>query len=315
MKKKSNQNIKEVRYHFFIRYLMSHLGALFNSFGKLFHNPLSTLTTLTVITVALALPTGLFVLLENLHFVAQGWNDNAQISVYLKTDLSSSDTQNLIEKIKNQSGVMNVNYVSPAEGLEEFQKQTGLQNALSVLDKNPLPGVILVRPNENLQTPTGMNTLVQQLKSFSGVDLVEVDLAWVQRLYAILDLGKRVIFALGCLLAFGVLFIVGNTIHSSFQNYQKEIEIFKLIGATNAFIRRPFLYTGMLYGLGGSLMAWMLVTCILWSLSSPVNHLASLYNSHFQLQGVHFSMGINLLLSGLLLGWVGAWLAVSRNQK
>lgn len=302
-------------YTHLITYINTHLQAIASSVRKLTQTPLPTLMTLIVIGVALALPTGLFVLLENIKSVSHGLSDSSQISLYLKMNLPSNQTQSLLHRLQLQKTITAAKYISPQQGLSEFQLQTGFQNALSQLKENPLPGVILVQPNAALASPEALNQLLQTLKRFPEVDVAQLDMQWIKRFYGIIDLSKRIVYALGTLLGLGVLFIIGNTIHLSLQKYRREIEVFKLVGATDIYIRRPFLYTGMLYGLLGSLVAWLLVSILLWWLTVPVKNLASLYESHFVLQNLTLAATVILIASGVILGLTGAWLAVGKHLR
>lgn len=296
-------------------YFANHLRAAISSWGRLMRTPVATLMTLIVIAIALALPSALFVLLENAKQVSQGWDDSSQISLYLKMDTTQNQIQPLLDQLQKNPNIAAVKYISPAQGLVEFQQQADFQNALSALTQNPLPAVILVRPTATLASPTAIKELLQQLKSIPQVDMAKLDLQWIKRLYAIIALSKRLAYAMGALLGLGVLFIIGNTIHLNLQRYRREIEVFKLVGATDSFIRRPFLYTGMLYGLLGSLIAWLLVSSLLWSMQAPAQKIAKLYGSHFQLQNLTFSAGLFLMLGGILLGLAGAWLAVGKHLR
>jgi cell division transport system permease protein len=145
------------------------------------------------------------------------------------------------------------------------------------------------------------------------IDQAVLDLEWVQRLYSMMALGKRLVIALAALLALGVLLVVGNTIRLAIESRRDEIVIVKLVGGTNAFVRRPFLYTGLWYGLGGGILAWLIIGFGLFWLSSPVAELAGLYRSQFELQGLGIGDSLMMWLCGGLLGLAGAWLAVSRH--
>lgn len=296
-------------------YFSHHLSALLSSAGRLMRSPLTTLMTLIVIGIALALPASLFLLLENVKHLGQNWDESSQISIYLKTNISPAQTQSLLTHLKKQSGIAQVKYISPQQGLAELQNQPLLQNDVSSLTANPLPGVILIEPDQSVQSPQALDDLVQQLKLLPQVDLAQLDMQWIKRLFAILDLLKHLVFALGFLLGAGVLFIIGNTIHLNLQKYQREIEIFKLVGATDGFIRRPFLYAGLWYGLIGGLFALLLVTLLMFGLANPVHTLANLYNSNFHLQSLTLSSATILLLTAIVLGIMGAWLAIGKHLK
>jgi len=300
--------------HKFILFCSNHLSALLASAGRLKRTPLTTLITITIIGIALALPASLLLSLANIKQLGANWHDNSAISLYLKANVSANQAQALINQIKKQSGITSVKYISPAAGLAELQNQTDLQNIIAALNQNPLPGVILVEPNSS-QTPEKLNRILQNLQQLPTVDMAQFDMQWVKKLAAIVDLAKDVTYALGVLLGAGVLFIIGNIIHLNLQKYQQEIEVYKLIGATDGFIRRPFLYTGILYGFFGSLWALVLIGLLLLGVVTPVHKLVSLYNSNFQLQGIGISLVFSLVFTGILLGLIGAWLAVGKHLR
>lgn len=299
----------------FMMYCSNHFSACLASMGRLLRSPMTTLMTLVVIGIALALPTSLFVLLENVKTISGNWHNNSQISLYLKSDLSPLQSQTLVNHLKNEPGVSSVKYISPVEGLAELENQTDLQNAIAALKENPLPGVILIAPTKNSQTPAALDKLLKNLQQLPQVDVAQVDMQWVKRLYAMIDLGRQIVYALGCLLGIGVLFIIGNTIHLNLQKYRREIQVFKLIGATNSFIRRPFLYTGILYGFFGSTFALLLVALLLLGLATPVHKLTDLYTSNFHLQGITFALIAKVIITGILLGLIGAWLAIGKHLR
>ena len=201
---------------------------------------------------------------------------------------------------------------APEQALQEFEAYSGLGHALQSLESNPLPPALLVRPQ--LETSAeDLLALVIDLEQRVEVDDAVIDMAWVQRLQELLVLAQRIVLGLGLLLAVGVLLVVGNTIRLAIESRRDEIIVTKLVGGTNAFVRRPFLYTGLCYGVGGGLLALLLLMLALVMLSGPVTQLASLYQSGFELRGLGFGGSSVLLLLGALIGWAGAWLAVSRH--
>ncbi len=293
-------------------YFLRHLQACFVSLGQLSQTPITTAMILIVIAIALALPASLFMLLHNTQQLSQNWQDSSQISLYLKKDIAPDRVQHIMQQLQARPDVTSVNYISPDQGLAEFQKQSQFSDIVNALKTNPLPGVIVITPISTA-TPDIVQQLTTYVQGLPEVDQVQMDMAWVKRLHEILILGKRIVFVLGCLLALGVILIIGSTIHLETQSHQQEIEVFKLVGATDGFIRRPFLYTGILYGLLGSIIAWFIVMIMLWSLQTPVKNLTQLYGSGFTLHGFGFSYSVLLLLLGMVLGLLGSWLAVNRH--
>ena len=294
-------------------YCISHVRASLASLGKLVRTPFTSFMTVSVIGIALALPASLYVMLQNVQGLSQNWKNNStQISVYLKTNLSKLQTQDVLHQLRSNPEIGNVSYISPQQGLKEFGQTLDSQKAISTLHKNPLPGVILVQPILSLRSPLAITGLLDNLKHLPEVDTAQLNLAWLQRLHNIINLAQHIIYAIGFLLALGILLIVGNSIRLATQNERQEISILKLVGATNTFIRRPFLHSGIWYGLFGGIIAWILVAIVLWCLQTPVAKLASSYNSDFYLHGLTIGTGISLLIISMLLGFIGSWFVVSR---
>ena len=269
--------------------------------------------TWLVIGIALALPSGLFVALDNVASVSRGWDGAAQISLYVNKVVTEQDSRKLAKKLRLRHDIAEVSYISRSQALEEFQRLSGYGDVLSHLDQNPLPAVIVVKPVEQATFAAATETLYNELGALPQIEQAVIDLEWVQRLYHMMELGKRMTLALAVLLALGVLLVIGNTIRLAIENRRDEIVIVKLVGATNPFVRRPFLYTGLWYGLGGGIMSWLLITIGLFWLSEPVAELSGLYQSQFALQGLNLGQTLLLWLSSALLGLAGAWLAVSRH--
>ncbi len=296
-------------------YLAHHLHALVASLGQIWRAPIASIMTIGVIAIALALPMGLYVLLQNAKFVSQGWDEGAQISLFLKMDVSDQQAQALLAEVKDNKAVANANYISPADGLKEFEQQSGFGDVLKQLHDNPLPAVIVVHPAATLDTPEAIDNLLQELSHLPEVENAQLDMQWIKRLYALINLAQHGVYALGCLLALAVLLIIGNTMRLAMQNYRSQIEVYKLVGATNAFIRRPFIYNGMLFGLFGAVLAFALVYVLLMSLSGSVARLSELYNVNFAIHGINIQSLIGLLASGIVLGFLGSRLSVGRQLK
>jgi cell division transport system permease protein len=206
-----------------------------------------------------------------------------------------------------------VHLIPADQGLAEFKTYSGFGDALQALEGNPLPHVLHVTPREG--SPQALQSLQHYFAAWPEVDLVQADAQWVMRLNAILEVLRRVLLILAVLLGAGVLAVIGNTIRLEIAGRRAEIEVTKLVGGSNAFVRRPFLYTGVLYGVGGALLAWGLIALSVLLLAQPVGTLAKLYGSTFALQGLAPpDVGI-LLAAGLVLGWLGAWLSATRHLR
>lgn len=298
-----------------IRYLRFHKQASYIGINRLFRAPIASLMTIAVIGIVLALPVGFFVLLQNIQTISAGWNKGTQLSVYLKQHASQDQVDILKGYLNAQPIVANTQYVSPEAGLRAFEKEANIQGILKVLDENPLPSVIIVWLKQNNATPQQVQTLMTELEAKPQVDLVQLDMVWLKRLYAFLAIGKQFIGLLTAMLAVAVLLIIGNTIRLATQNHRDEVEVTKLIGAPTSFIRRPFLYTGACYGICGGALTWILVVAAVQSLQIPVALLAKLYDSTFHLQSLSFFSFFMLVFFGGLLGLIGAWIAVSREIR
>ncbi len=292
-----------------------HGQAFFSSLGRLWREPLANLMTIAVIGIALALPATLYVLLQNVRNISEGWNHNAQITLYLKQSVRSGEVQVLKQQLDLQNNIGKVTYISPQQGLAQFEKQSGFGDILQQLHKNPLPEVLVVQPGTNVSSPLQIHTLLSQLKALPQVELAQLNMGWIKRLFAIINLAEHGALALGAILGIAVILVIGNTIRLSIQNQRDEIEVTKLVGGTNAFVRRPFLYTGIIYGFFGALLAYILVSLLLFWLSAPVAKLAGLYQSSFVLSGFSLFSEEMLFIIGMVLGLVGSWIAVARQLR
>jgi cell division transport system permease protein len=288
---------------------------LVSSLGVLWRTPFATFMTAAVIGIALALPAGLHVLLQNVQNLSTGWEGTAQMSLFIKQDISEKRIQSLAKKLRGWDGVAEVRYISREQALEEFRELSGFGGALDSLNENPLPAVLVVRPTSEAAEPAQMELLLGKVQDLKPVDLAQLDMEWVRRLSGIIELGKRGVLLLGSLLSLAILLVIGNTIRLTILSRRDEIVVTKLIGATNAFIRRPFLYTGFWYGFMGAVLAWILVGILLGLLSDPVSKLSFLYNSQFSLGGLDLETTAILLGSGIFLGLLGSWLAVGKHLQ
>ena len=294
-------------------WLLRHLQVAVSSLGRLVRAPVSSLMTTTVIGIALALPTGLHLLLSNAQALSGNWDGAATVSLFIKRETPNKRLDPLLAQLRKHAGIAEVRLISREQALQEFRSLSGFAGALETLQENPLPAVVVVEPQPAQSTPQAAEALLEELQRLPEVDFAQIDLQWVKRFHGITEIARRAVMLLVSLLGMAVLLIVVNTIRLEIQNRHAEIEISKLIGATDAFIRRPFLYSGIWYGLFGGLIAGLLVAVSLWLLDAPVARLAGLYNSSFGLQGIDFSI-LSLLLGGsTLLGLAGSWVAVGRH--
>jgi cell division transport system permease protein len=294
-------------------WIESHRASLIDSLRRLAKQPIGSFFTCLVMAVALSLPMGLSLLLKNVERLGGSWQRAAQISLYMDLNASDSDGQALVAKAKALGGVADAEYIDKQRALEEFQQQSGLGEAIKELPQNPLPGVVVVTPLE--VDKAALESLRQTLSELPSVQQAQLDLVWVERLAAILKLGDRFVFGLTVLLVAALLLVIGNTIRLHIENRRVEIEVIKLVGGTDSYVRRPFLYMGALYGLGAGILSWGILAFGLDWLNGAVTGLSGLYGSDFALGGVPPSDGLSLLLGAVLLGYIGAWIAVARHLR
>ena len=296
-------------------YVDRHAQTLVGSIGRVADAPVALLMTMTVIGIAVALPLCLFVFLQNARQAMAGWNDAFELSVYLTKSTTPTRTREVAAQIRSRDDVANVRVILAPQALAEFRRYSGFGDALDALQENPLPNTLVVTPTPAASTAAGTAALRRALRAVPDVDQVQLDTQWVQRLIAIVDLLRRVVWLAAGLLGLGVALIVGNTIRLDIQNRRAEIEVMKLVGASDGFARRPFLYSGLWYGFGGGVLALLLVAVAVAWVSAPVSRLAHLYGSGFSLTGIGFDAGAVVLLSSSLLGWLGAWIAATQHIR
>jgi cell division transport system permease protein len=296
-------------------YLTHHAQSLVGSVGRLARAPFATALTVLVIGLALALPLALGLFVANAMSATGGFTGAVDVSVYFKPEVAMARVQQLAQGARDRAGVAAVQVISAEEALKEFRQYSGFGTALQALGQNPLPNVLHVRPGAAAAAPADLEALRHYLSAWPEVDLVQVDSEWVLRFNAILDLLRRVLGIAAILLGAGVLAVIGNTIRLEIQGRRNEIEVVRLVGGSSGFVRRPFLYTGMLYGLGGAVLAWAMVGSAVLVLRAPVANLARLYGSSFTLRGAGIEDLVLVFGAGLGLGWLCAWLAAARHLR
>jgi cell division transport system permease protein len=294
-----------------VRHVQTFIGAL----GRLSQHSLATLMTTLVIGIALALPACLHLLVTNAQRAVGGWNRAISVSVYLKQPTSADEARRVAERIRQRRDLAEVELVTAEDALKAFRNESGFGAAIDALNENPLPHSLLLRPGETYATPEHLASLAADLRKMPSVDVVQLDTAWVERLNAILEGLRRGILLAAGLLGVGILVIVGNTIRLDIQNRRDEIEVTKLVGGSDGFVRRPFLYSGVWYGIGGGVLAWVVAAIVLAALRDPVARIAGLYGSGFQLSGLGLEAGGILVGTGIALGWLGSYVAASRHLR
>jgi cell division transport system permease protein len=269
--------------------------------------------TLLVLGIAIALPLGLHLLVNNLQQLSSQWDNGASISVFLAENVDSNKIPPLIESLEKQPGIQEIRHITPQQAMKEFRQHSDMAAALDMLDSNPLPHVLQIYPADSNISAKKLQTFLDNLKKKPEIDLAMADLQWVERFQGITRIIQRVALVMAVLLALAVLLIIGNTIRLEIQGRKDEIEIIKLVGGSDAFVRRPFLYEGFWYGLLGSLIALGLVFVSAIALQSPIAHLAGLYHSNFRLSGLDLSTLASIPVISISLGVSGAWIAVHQH--
>ena len=289
-------------------WLTRHASTSIGSLGRLFRQPFASLMIVLVIAVTLAIPAALNLVVKNARSVSAGWDNALDFSV------SEADAASLASLIQQRADVEFVRVITASEALEEFRQQSGFGEALDQLSDNPLPHTLVVRPGP-ANTGQSIVLLQEELGNLPEADAVQVDTEWVQRFHAILDILRRAIVIGASLLGIAIVIIIGNTIRLDIQNRREEIEVTKLIGATNAFVRRPFLWSGFWYGLCGGLLAVGLVHYGLYLLEQPVARLAGLYQSGIVVISLSAKETLTVIGIGVALGLTGSWFAAARHMR
>jgi len=303
----------------FIRRLLTlpirHLQQAVGSLGDLWRTPFTSVMTVFVLGISLALPATLHLFVKNAQQVSEQWGSASQITLFLTLSTNDKSAQNLVKRIKLYSEVSDVHYISAKQALKEFKILSGFGQSLEYLDKNPLPATILVTPTKRASQADAANELLAKLKQEREVEQGKLDLEWLTRLEAMAELIEDLVIGVALLLCMSVVLIVGNTIRLAILSQRDAIAIMKLVGATDSFIQRPFLYSGAWYGVFGGLLSWLAVTILAQYLTSAISKLTDLYQSNFQLQGLSFNEALYLIAFAILLGLAGSYISVRKHIR
>lgn len=289
--------------------------ALISSLSRLLRAPFTSAMAITVMAIAIALAGSFYVLVNNAQQLVDSLQAGKQISLFLQGKVGDDQARVLAAKIQANEGVAKVSVISRQQALAEFREYSGFGAALNALEKNPLPVVIQVTPQDTLTEAYQLQHLLEVLQYEPEVDFAQLDMQWLARLQAIMQMANSVVLILTVLLAIAVLFIIGNTIRAELQTRHDEVVITKLVGGTNAFICLPFLYTGFWYGFVSGVVAWCVISLILLMINTPLAQLALLYQSQFQLQFMSFTETILLLTASSALGVIGAFSVASHQLR
>lgn len=291
--------------------LLQNLGVMRTALHRLFASPVAGCLNILVIGIALSLPAGMYVLLQNAQGLVAQFSGSPQISLFMTMDATADDALQLRKSLEKNASITHVEFISRADALETLKTSSGLNDVIAGLQSNPLPDAYVVTPG--FSDAKSLDKLRGELQSIPMVQLAQLDSAWAYKLEAILEFARTAVVILASLLSLALIAITFNTIRLQIMTQRDEIQVAKLIGATDAFIRRPFLYFGALQGLLGGITAWLIIAISLLLLKQPLATLSQLYASHFALQPLSLGDSLSLLLFSVYLGWLGAWLSVARH--
>lgn len=274
------------------------------SVRRLCRRPWATMLTVTVMAVALVLPLGLSVALQNLRTLAGSVQRSRDMNVFLKNQVSVNDGRRLAARLRQRQDIAQVDVRTPEQGLADLRQSIPVDNVITALGQNPLPTMLIVTPVDTVDD----GQLAADLKTYSETEFVQQNVVWRRRLQSWSDLGSHVVQALSILFGLAAVLVVGNTVRLDIQSHQEEIIILQLLGASKGFICRPFLYLGAWYGLGAGLIALGLLATIGFFLQDSIREVATSYHSHFALRGLSWLQSLSMLVVALMLGWLGGWL-------
>lgn len=295
----------------FVMFWVNHVRQAVASLGELWRTPSASILTIGVLGVSLTLPATLHLLVKNVQQVSDSFTQAAEISLFIKEGSSDTQIRSLQQILQADPAIARVSHISKQQALDEFATVSGFGAALNYLTDNPLPDVLLVLP-KNTQADSARE-LLARLSKERIVEFGKLDIDWLTRLDAIVSLLRQAVLVIAVLLLGAVLLIIGNTIRLSIMNKKDEIEVMKLVGATDAFIQRPFLYSGIWYGVFGGLLAFLIVEAMLWWLQGAIVSVTSLYDSDFSLLALSFTEFASLMALAMALGLGGSYLSVRRH--
>lgn len=289
--------------------------ALRGTLSDMWRQPLATLLTVMVIAISLTLPSVCFMVWKNVSTAAEQWYPAPQLTVYLSKTLDDTAAENVVAQLKAEEGVDKVNYLSREEAMGEFRNWSGFGGAMDMLEQNPLPAVAIITPKLNFQNSDTMDNLRERVTKVQGVDEVKMDDSWFARLAALTGLVGQVAAMIGVLMIVAVFLVIGNSVRLSIFARRDTINVQKLIGATDGFILRPFLYGGALLGFAGALLSLVLSEILVFRLESVVTQVAAVFGTTFSLHGLAWDESLLLLLISAMIGWIAAWLATVQHLR
>lgn len=296
-------------------YYAHHWVTFKESWSRLWLTPWSTLLTWLLVGVALSLPSGLYVLLKNADDLRSQWQGSAQITLYLHAEVQRAKGQQLAVDVAKDKRVQSASYTSADDALSDFEALSGIEGITDGFAQNPLPASVAVVLAEQPQLPQASQILLSELSVKPEVAEAQLDQQWLERLYQLMQVAERMAWALAGLLAVAIILVIGNTIRLSIENRRDEILIVKLTGGTNAYVQRPFIYYGLLFGLGGGISCILILLATYYWVQPPLLALNEAYGGEVLLQGPGLLDASLLLIFASLLGVMGAWMAVIRHLR
>ena len=278
---------------------------------RMFSSKLAGSLSILVIGIALSLPAGMYAMLQNAQGLVAQLSGSPQISLFLHMDAKEDDVDGLRNRLAQYPAILRAEFVTRDQALEQLKESTGLSDVVGGLKQNPLPDAFVVYPRQG--EAQALERLREDLAKLPAVELAQLDSAWAYKLEALLNFGRVAVLILACLLSIALIAITFNTIRLQILTQRDEIEVARLIGATNGFIRRPFLYFGAIQGLLGGAMAWIIISLSMLLLNWQLEALSQLYTTQFSLHLLSPGDSLTLLLFSMYLGWLGAWLSVARH--
>lgn len=296
-------------------FFVAHVRQALASLGELWRSPAASLMTIGVLGLSITLPGTFYILVKNAEQVSAGWQEASEISLFLHTRTSAQEAQQLITRLQLWPEISEVKHIPRSKALDEFKSLSGFGDALAYLDKNPLPDVVLVVPTSKHASPTAARLLLDKLRKEREVEIGKLDIEWLERLHAFLSMAKELVTIVAILLFLAVVLIIGNTIRLNILNKRDEILVMKLVGATDSFIQRPFMYTGFWYGLLGGLIAWFAVAILLLWMEGSIQAISELYQKDIELTGLNVNALMTMLGCSIFLGLAGSAISVQRHVR
>lgn len=299
----------------FIAFWVQNIRQIITSIGEIWRTPVASAMTIAVMGLSLTLPATLHIIVKNVQSINLEWDSAAEISLFLNDGLSQQQVAGAMRRIQAYDEVEKLVYISKEDAVEEFKKESGFGQALDYLEQNPLPASFIVTPVKNHRQADAAKLLLIKLEKEREIEFGKLDIDWLTRLNAIVTMLEEAVITVAVLLMVSVVLIIGNTIRLSIISRREEIEVMKLVGATEAFIQRPFVYTGIWYGIMGGIVAFIVVSFVIWWMQSALVDISGLYMADFKIEGLTLSEFGGLMLLASTLGFSGAFWSVHRHIR